>query len=135
MEPSVTIAITKIQTNELEDPEEGESLFHSQMWVKVDGGRTFQLNVRQTYKASEGQCQYQIRKPHHLHVHNLKTLMRYNPYAHVVSYVLLVDPLQVPNKEAFDLSSTEGYLVRREDSDLESLETVRPEAVDKQHVG
>jgi len=33
-EPSVTIATTKIQKNELEDPEEGESLFHSQMWVK-----------------------------------------------------------------------------------------------------
>ena len=24
----------------------------------IDGGRTFQLNVRQIYKASEGQCQY-----------------------------------------------------------------------------
>ena len=75
----------------------------------VDGGRTFQLNVTQTYKASEGQCQYQVRKPHHLHVHNLKTLMRYNPYAHVVSYVLLVDPLQVPNKEAFDKSKCFEY--------------------------
>ena len=71
----------------------------------TDGGRRFQLNVRQTYKASEGQCQYQFRKPHHLHVHNLKTLMRYNPYAHVVNYVLLVDPVQVPNKEAFDKSN------------------------------
>ena len=77
----------------------------------IDGGCTFQLNVRQTYKASEGQCQYQIRKPHHLHVHNLKTLMRYNPYAHVVSYVLLVDPLQVPNKEAFDMSNKQNVVI------------------------
>lgn len=35
--------------------------------------------------------------------------MRYNPYAHVVSYVLLVDQLQVPNKEAFDKSKCFEY--------------------------
>jgi len=33
-EPSATVATTKIQKNEPEDPEEGERLFHSQMWVK-----------------------------------------------------------------------------------------------------
>ena len=33
-EPSATIATTKLQPGELEYPEEGESLFHSQMWVK-----------------------------------------------------------------------------------------------------
>eukprot|EP00253_Pinus_taeda_P031525 PITA_31525 len=33
-EPSATIATGKIQKNEPEDPEEGERLFHSQMWVK-----------------------------------------------------------------------------------------------------
>jgi len=33
-EPSVNIAITKIQKNEPEDPEDVELLFHSQMWVK-----------------------------------------------------------------------------------------------------
>eukprot|EP00253_Pinus_taeda_P014786 PITA_14786 len=33
-EPSATVATTKIQKNEPEDPEEGECLFHSQMWVK-----------------------------------------------------------------------------------------------------
>eukprot|EP00253_Pinus_taeda_P019824 PITA_19824 len=32
--PSVIVATAKIQKNELEDPEEGERLFHSQMWVK-----------------------------------------------------------------------------------------------------
>ena len=68
----------------------------------IEGGRTFQLNVIQIYKPSEGQFEYQIRKPHHLHVHNLKILMRYNPYAHVVNYVFLVDLVQVPNKEEFD---------------------------------
>jgi len=75
----------------------------------IDGGRTCQLNVRQTYKASEGQCQYQVRKPYHLHVDNLKTFMRYNPYAHVINYVLLVDPVQVPNKKAFDKSKCFEY--------------------------
>jgi len=35
--------------------------------------------------------------------------MRYNPYVHVVSYVLLVDPLQVPEKEAFDKSKCFEY--------------------------
>jgi hypothetical protein len=34
MKPSVTIATTKVELEELEDPEEGEHLFHSQMWVK-----------------------------------------------------------------------------------------------------
>ena len=33
-EPSVTVATAKIEKNELEDPEEGECLFQSQMWVK-----------------------------------------------------------------------------------------------------
>eukprot|EP00253_Pinus_taeda_P004864 PITA_04864 len=33
-DPSIIVAIAKIQKNEPEDPEEGERLFHSQMWVK-----------------------------------------------------------------------------------------------------
>ena len=33
-DPSATIATAKIQKNEPEEPEEGERLFHSQMWVK-----------------------------------------------------------------------------------------------------
>jgi hypothetical protein len=31
---SATVATTKIHPNELDEPEEGEHLFHSQMWVK-----------------------------------------------------------------------------------------------------
>ena len=34
--------------------------------------------------------------------------MRYNPYAHVVDYVLLV-PIQVPNKETFERSKCFEY--------------------------
>ena len=75
----------------------------------IEGGRSFQLNVSQIYNTYEGQFKYQIRNPHHLHVHNLKTLMRYNPYAHVVDYVLLVDPIHVPNKETFDKSKCFEY--------------------------
>ena len=33
-DPNATVATTKIQKNEPEDPEEEERLFHSQMWVK-----------------------------------------------------------------------------------------------------
>ena len=33
-DPNATVATAKIQKNEPEDPEEGERLFHSQMWVK-----------------------------------------------------------------------------------------------------
>jgi hypothetical protein len=33
-EPNATIATTKIQKKEPEDPEEAEHLFHSQMWEK-----------------------------------------------------------------------------------------------------
>ena len=33
-EPNATISIANIQKEEPEDPEEGECLFHSQMWVK-----------------------------------------------------------------------------------------------------
>jgi hypothetical protein len=33
-EPSATIATTKIQPGEPDEPEEGERLFHSQMWLK-----------------------------------------------------------------------------------------------------
>jgi hypothetical protein len=33
-EPSATVATTKLQLGELDEPKEGERLFHSQMWVK-----------------------------------------------------------------------------------------------------
>ena len=33
-DPSATVATAKIQKNELKEPEKGERLFHSQMWVK-----------------------------------------------------------------------------------------------------
>ena len=32
--PSAIVATTNLQREDLEDPEEGEHLFHSQMWVK-----------------------------------------------------------------------------------------------------
>jgi hypothetical protein len=34
VEPSAIVATTKIYPGELDEPEEGECLFHSQMWVK-----------------------------------------------------------------------------------------------------
>jgi hypothetical protein len=34
VEPSATIATTKLQPGEPDEPEEGEHLFHSQIWVK-----------------------------------------------------------------------------------------------------
>jgi hypothetical protein len=34
MEPSTTISTTNIHPSELDEQEEGENLFHSQMWVK-----------------------------------------------------------------------------------------------------
>jgi hypothetical protein len=34
VEPSATVATTKLQHGEPDEPEEGERLFHSQMWVK-----------------------------------------------------------------------------------------------------
>lgn len=37
-EPSVTVATAKIQKNELEDPEEGECLFHSPLQFIIDSG-------------------------------------------------------------------------------------------------
>jgi hypothetical protein len=65
----------------------------------VDDGHTFQLNVKQLYKPRKGQEKYQIIKPHHLHIYNLKELIRCNPYAHVVDYIVLVDPMDVPTRE------------------------------------
>jgi hypothetical protein len=34
VEPSVTIATTKVQLEEPKEPKEGECIFHSHMWVK-----------------------------------------------------------------------------------------------------
>jgi hypothetical protein len=34
VEPSATVATTKVWPSEPKEPEEGERLFHSQMWVK-----------------------------------------------------------------------------------------------------
>jgi hypothetical protein len=75
----------------------------------VDEGHTFLLNVKQLYKPTEGQEKYQIRKPHQLHIQNLKALIRHNPYAHVVDYLVLVDPMEVPTKDAFDRSKCFEY--------------------------
>jgi hypothetical protein len=33
-EPSATVATTKLHPGELDEPEEEEQFFHSQMWVK-----------------------------------------------------------------------------------------------------
>ena len=68
----------------------------------VNNGHTYELNVNQLYRPTEGQDQYRIRKPHHLHIHNLKALMRHNPYAHVVEYLVLIDPKDIPSRDEFD---------------------------------
>ena len=34
VEPRAIVATTKLHPGELDEPEEGECLFHSQMWVK-----------------------------------------------------------------------------------------------------
>ena len=34
VKPNATVSTMKIHKDELEDPEEGKCLFHSQMWVK-----------------------------------------------------------------------------------------------------
>ena len=56
-EPNTPIFIAKIQKNEPEDPEEGEHLFHSQMWVKgsplqfiVDSGSQKNLILAEVMK-------------------------------------------------------------------------------------
>jgi hypothetical protein len=58
-EPSATIATTKVQLDEPDDPEEGEHLFHSHMWVKgtplhfiVDSGSQKNLISDEVVKAS-----------------------------------------------------------------------------------
>ena len=68
----------------------------------VNNGHTYELNVNQLYRPTEGQDQYRIRKTHHLHIYNLKALMRHNPYAHVIDYLVLVDPKDVPSRDEFD---------------------------------
>ena len=57
MEPSAIFSTTKLQREDLEDPEEGECLFHSQMWVKgsplqflVDSGRKKNLILEEVMK-------------------------------------------------------------------------------------
>ena len=75
----------------------------------VQNWHTFDLNEKQIYRPAEVQEKYQIRKPHHLHVHNLKELMRINPYAHVVGYLVLVDPKDVPVRDTFDESRCFNY--------------------------
>ena len=70
----------------------------------VQNWHTFDLNEKQLYRPAEVQEKYQIRKPHGLHVHNLKALMRLNIYAHMVEYLVLVDPKYVHVRDAFDES-------------------------------
>jgi hypothetical protein len=77
--------------------------------ILADEGHTFLLNVKQLYKPIEGKEKHQIRKPHWLHIQNLKELIRHNPYAHVVDYLVLVDLMEVPTKYAFDRSKCFEY--------------------------
>jgi hypothetical protein len=49
MEPSVVVATTKLQPSELDESEEGEHLFHSQMWVNdqnLDQGSNFTSKMK-----------------------------------------------------------------------------------------
>ena len=55
--PSTTISTTKLQPGELDEQEEGEHLFHSQMWVKgtplhfiVDSGSQKNLILAEVVK-------------------------------------------------------------------------------------
>ena len=75
----------------------------------VHNGHTFDLNVKKLYRPMECQEKYQNRKPRHLHVHNLKALMRLNPYAHVVDYLVLVEPKDVYVRDSFDESRCFDY--------------------------
>jgi hypothetical protein len=75
----------------------------------VDDGHTFQLNVKQLYKPIEGKEKYQIRKLHHFYIHNFEALIRYNPYAHVVENLVLVDQMEFPRKEEFYRSKKFDY--------------------------
>ena len=75
----------------------------------VHNGHTFDSIVKQLYRPMEGWDKYQIRKPCCLHVHNLKALMGLNTYAHVVDYLVLVDPKDVPIRNAFDESRCFDY--------------------------
>jgi len=59
-EPNATVATTKIHPNKLEESEEGERLFHSQMWLKgaplhfiVDSERQNTLILREAVKQLE----------------------------------------------------------------------------------
>jgi hypothetical protein len=69
-EPSATIATTKLQPGEPDEPEEGEHLFHSQMWVKgtplhfiIDSGS--QKNLISAEVSSDSPCrQCHTRKPY-----------------------------------------------------------------------
>jgi len=65
----------------------------------IDGSHTFYLNVNQFYKRNEGQFKYEIINSHHWHVHNLKTLITYNLYAHVVDYVVFLSNLSSQQRE------------------------------------
>ena len=75
----------------------------------VNNGHTFELNVNQFYRPAKGKDQFRIRKPHHFHIHNLKALMRHNPYAHVVDYIFLVDPKDVSTRDEFDRTKSFNY--------------------------
>ena len=85
--------VVKTTQNAIRDRLQRDKLVHN--------GHTFDLSVKQLYRPTEGQEKYQISKPHCLHVHNLKALMRLNPYAHVVHYLFLVDLTDVPIIDAF----------------------------------
>ena len=93
--------VVETKHNSIQDQLQRDKLVHN--------GNTFDLNVKQLYRPMKCQEKYLIRKTHRLHVHHLKALMRLNPYAHVVDYRVLVDPKDVPDRDAFDESRCFDY--------------------------
>ena len=56
-----------------------------------------------------GRRTLEVRPPHALHVSNLKAKMKINPFANVVPFLVMVDPVQCPDKSSFNRNKLNTY--------------------------
>ena len=76
----------------------------------VKKGQVFNLPITHIHRPlvddKIGRLLVELRKPHKLHVQNLKKKMKINPHAIVVPFIVMVDPDECLRLEDFDVRNT-----------------------------
>ncbi|KAJ7526019.1 hypothetical protein O6H91_17G078100 [Diphasiastrum complanatum] len=72
---------------------------------RLVSSKTMELHIKQLERPLidpvTGTRPLEVREPHDLHVHNLKSKMKIHPLANVLTFIVMVDPVQCSRKASF----------------------------------